>query len=325
MGRWLYSLGIWLRNKAFWWLIGLGVLILGLTERPFFYDLHPHWQLFIKEVAFAFIIASIFGLTVDRYQREEFVNLVNQERGDLKRDIFAYAYGHTLHDQIRNEISVRILNCPFHREDLILEWEFSADNARPDYVIVEKRQRYILKNNTHQAQTYPYAFTQITASEKESLVVNEFLHLKLRRENEEKVTTWTSKDMTHTPVPDDPHVRTITTKFELKPLESVEIFYAVKESRRIYADDSYAPRIPQVGKTSVSVRVNEPLCLDVSAACRAKALETRAEHQPPRRYCWELDEGLLPHQAIAFSWSPRKENKVAATDDDPKAAAKEES
>src|ERR1700678_2699959 len=109
-----------------WFMMLVGVLVLAILERPFFHDGYPHLQIFFEELAFALILAGLFGLTIERYQREEFVKLVNTERADLKRDVFLYAYGHPLHEQIRSEIRHRVLECPFHREKVRLDWKASG-------------------------------------------------------------------------------------------------------------------------------------------------------------------------------------------------------
>src|ERR1700722_5252851 len=64
----------------------IAVVLLAVSELRFFYDHHPHWQIFVKEIAFALIIAVLYGMTIEKYQRQEFVRLVNKEREDLKRD-----------------------------------------------------------------------------------------------------------------------------------------------------------------------------------------------------------------------------------------------
>jgi hypothetical protein len=313
MRRKLSLIGIWIRDNAFWWLIMAGILALGLTQRSFF-SIHPHWQLFLEELAFASIIASIFGLTVDKYQREEFKNLVERERGDLKRDIFAYAYGHTLHNQIRNEINERVFKCPFLREDLVIEWDFRPDDQN-DHVTLEKRVSWRMTNNTKETQEYVFTFTQITASEKESLRQNEFRCLEFRPQNpdgEEEKQVFSLKEMNVLST-NDPHVRSITKQLELKAYQSAHVFYHVLERRPIFSDDTYAPSHPLVGTIKVQIRVADPLNLDVSASCKATPLPAQAGHLPPNRYTWALAEGLLPHQSIAFSWSPRKKKMLPVT------------
>src|SRR5437763_144955 len=101
-----------MRNR--WWMIAFigGVIILGITEHTFFSQYHLHWQMFLKELGFAAVIASFFGATIERYQRKEFVQLVKSEREVLKQDVFLYAYGHDIHEDIREEIKEKVLKQP---------------------------------------------------------------------------------------------------------------------------------------------------------------------------------------------------------------------
>jgi len=170
----------WIGQNWYIVLSALGLVILVVTEKAFFYDKHPHWQTFLKEFSFALIISSIFGATIEKYQREEFVKLVNSEREGLKQDIFLYAYGHAIPEQIRDEIKENILKAPFYREHLRIEWEFSEIPGNTDLLKLEKKYTYVLKNNTLQTQNYPFRFVQITASEKEALTETQFECLKVR-------------------------------------------------------------------------------------------------------------------------------------------------
>jgi len=295
------AIRLWIKNNPYVVMSMVAIGILATAEQRFFYDVHPHWQIFLKEIAFAGLIASVFGLTIERYQREEFVKLVNKEREDLKRDIFLYAYGHTVPEQIREEIKERILKTPFHREDLRIEWEFDAVTDKPGYVKLQKRISYVQKNNTPQVQEVPFKFTQITASEKDAMVSTVFDVLKMQ--DKDGLKTVKASDMKNEPT-GEPLVRTLVHAYKIGPFDSAEVFYALTEQRRLHADDMYSPSLPVVGTTTVTVRVNEPLDLELSAACKGRVLATRPEHNPPRRYCWELREGLLPFQGIALSWAP---------------------
>src|SRR5216684_3314440 len=53
----------WVWDNAFVVVLALSIGLLAFTEYyPWFKD-HPHWQMFLKEVAFAGIIASFVSLT----------------------------------------------------------------------------------------------------------------------------------------------------------------------------------------------------------------------------------------------------------------------
>jgi hypothetical protein len=305
----------WLKDNIYFVLIIFGVGLLYLTSRPMLHDWYPRAGIFVTELAFASIIVSVFGLTIDKYQREEFVKLVNEERGELKRDIFLYAYGHTVPDPIRDEIKDQILNCPFQRSDRRIELEFSSLDGTGDRVLIEKRNSFVVKNVSAQEQIFKFEYSQITASEREMKAAHEFLCLKIRRGATEEVVAPSALTDQH---PDaDTHVRKVTKEFPIAAGQSAEIYYEMKESRRAYQDDVFSSKHPVVGTTSLTVRVNAPLLLDMSAACKGKVPRTRAEHNPPRIYAWQLDGGLLPYQGISMSWSPRPQIDPGAAAEGP--------
>jgi hypothetical protein len=301
----LIAIRNWVKANIYALLIALGIALLYLSSRPFLHDIHPRAGLFFTELAFASIIVSTFGLTIDKYQREEFVRLVNDERGELKRDIFLYAYGHTVPEQIREEIKEQILNCPFQRSDRRIELEFSQIEERGDRVLVQKRITFVVKNVTALTQTFKFEYSQITASEKDARAPHEFQCLKIRKGEAE--TNYGPGDLHDHHPGADTHVRKVSKDFSIGPSETVEIYYAMKEMRRVYEDDVMGSKHPVVGTTVMTARVNPPLVLEISAACKGKVPKTRPEHNPPRLYAWLLDEGLLPFQGISISWSPRTE------------------
>src|ERR1039458_726432 len=126
------SVKAWLTRYSL--LIGLiaALAILWVTEQPFFLC-HTNWQLFLKEVAFAGLIACIFGFTIERIQRREFVKLVEEERKTLKQDVFLYAYGYNIPDETKEEIRRSILEEPFFRRGFTVTWRFSVLSGQPDY------------------------------------------------------------------------------------------------------------------------------------------------------------------------------------------------
>jgi hypothetical protein len=315
MVRPVWNAGQWVAENWYLILSALGLGILLVTEKAFFYNQHPHWQTFLKEFAFALIISSIFGATIEKYQREEFVKLVNSEREGLKQDIFLYAYGHAIPEQIRDEIRESILKAPCYREHLRIEWEFSEIPENAELLKVEKKYTYVLKNNTPQVQKYPFRFVQITASEKEALTETKFECLKVREEG--KTQEFNQAGMNQERPPGEPHTHKFFKDLEVQAGKSLEIYYAVTERRRRYADDMYGPSQPVVGRTTVIMRVQHPLKLELSASCKAKTLASGPDHDPPRRYSWYLDEGLIPFQGIAVSWSPILEDKQNPPAEDP--------
>src|SRR6266851_962222 len=148
----------WFRGLRKIWFVGtvVALALLWSLENPFFLC-HPHLELLIREVAFALLIACVFGLTIEQIQRTEFIRLVTEEREKLKQDVFLYAYGFNLKDQIREEIRNSVLKSNFYRRDLTLDWEFSAPDTE-GLMRVKKRYSYTLVNNSNDPAVWPFRF-----------------------------------------------------------------------------------------------------------------------------------------------------------------------
>src|ERR1700730_1677781 len=132
----------------------LGVAVLLVAQLPFL-ELHLESRIFVEELAFALILAGLFSLTVEKYHREEFRKIVITERNQLKQDVFLYAYGQSLNQQTRQEIR-DLLECPYYRKDLRLNWQLSPVPSMTDKVRVVRRFTYIQKNATMQPKPYQY-------------------------------------------------------------------------------------------------------------------------------------------------------------------------
>ena len=115
-----------LTGIQFLWVLAivLALALLRLIDSPLFVC-HPHWELFLRELAFALLIASLFALTIEHTQRKQFVDLVNEERKALQKDVFLYAYGSNLHEDIRQEMRSSLLEQAFYRHGVSIDWEFS--------------------------------------------------------------------------------------------------------------------------------------------------------------------------------------------------------
>jgi hypothetical protein len=278
-----------------WYLMLIGVLLLAVLERPFFHDSHPHVQIFFEELAFALILASLFGLTIEKYQREEFVRLVNSERADLKRDVFLYAYGHPLHEKIREEIRTDVLECPFHREKLRLDWRASRDPDGGEFIVIEKRYAYNLVNDTRNNQDYEYVLSQVTVDR--SLMQSH--KVTIQRANKAAISL-ESRPEAQT----GEHLQTLKRELVVEPGETIKVCVTIVSKARTYGDDTYSSKHPIVGETTITFQAEGGLELKASATCKGRELDTRTEHSPPKLYSWEIDEGLLPFQGFTISWSP---------------------
>jgi hypothetical protein len=276
-----------------------GAIVLLVLERPFFHDYHQHAQIFFEELAFALILAGLFGITIEKYQREEFVALVQRERIELKRDVFLYAYGHAVPAKIQDEIRERILECPFHREDLKIDWKIARSGNNGEGLEIQKQITYKLVNETSEAQRYRYALVQVTGDRE--VPGAQSSSVKIRRQDMSELV------INSKPVPTGAeHLQTLEDHVDVDGRGSVEICVTIEGNRRNFGDDTYSSKHPIVGRTLITVRVEGDLELKASASCKGKSCATRTEHNPTSNvWAWELNEGLLPFQGIVISWSAK--------------------
>ncbi len=162
----------------------LGVAVLLVAQLPFL-ELHLESRIFVEELAFALILAGLFSLTVEKYHREEFRKIVITERNQLKQDVFLYAYGQSLNQQTRQEIR-DLLEYPYYRKDLRLNWQLSPVPSMTDKVRVVRRFTYIQKNATMQPKPYQYRLYHNTAASAiEQKTADEVQSVRIRRKGKE--------------------------------------------------------------------------------------------------------------------------------------------
>lgn len=162
----------------------LGVAVLLVAQLPFL-ELHLESRIFVEELAFALILAGLFSLTVEKYHREEFRKIVITERNQLKQDVFLYAYGQSLNQQTRQEIR-DLLECPYYRKYLRLNWQLSPVPSMTDKVRVVRRFTYIQKNATMQPKPYQYRLYHNTAASAiEQKTADEVQSVRIRRKGKE--------------------------------------------------------------------------------------------------------------------------------------------
>jgi hypothetical protein len=297
----------WFRgSRKIWWAGAvIAFVVLALLENPFFLC-HPAWELFLREVAFALLIACAFGLTIEETQRTEFVKLVTKEREVLKADVFLYAYGSNLPDQIRQEIRTSLLEQSFYRNDLVVDWEFYPIKDSVDLMGIKKRYHYTVTNNSSEKKIWPFTLRTVGADGLKGPDDSLLNILKIRRGD--TTTQYKVSDLTREEIADQPHSKKVSLDVEIGPQEKFEVYFELVQLRRAYGDDKYSSKEPIVGTTRVKLRFPAASDFEVTVTCKTKSLKPANDNDPPTMYSFEWVEGILPHQGITVSWS-RKEDR----------------
>jgi hypothetical protein len=288
---------------AKFWIFGVLISLLLLIESKHF-AAYPDMELFVKEFAFALLISCLFGLTIEKVQRTEFIRLVTEERDALKKDVFLYAYGSNLHEQVRAEIRSGILESPYYRKNLVIDWEFCAPED-DTHLCIKKRNSYTLVNNGSEEKDWNFKFTQIGADDLKGIADGQFVVLKVTRETGDTKVYKEADMQKELDDPGHPHMRQIGTIIRLKASESVAIFYEVMQTRKLYGEDKHSSKDAVVGITKVKLRFPAKSEFEVTVSCKTKSLHQAPDSDAPTLYSFEYQGGLLPYQGISISWSPK--------------------
>lgn len=297
-----------LTGVQFLWLLAIifAFALLRFIDSPLFMC-HPHWELFLRELAFALLIASLFALTIEHTQRKQFVDLVNEERKALQKDVFLYAYGSNLHEDIRQEMRSSLLEQAFYRHSLSIDWEFSPADHNAELMEVKKRYSFVVVNTSKEPRDWAYSFTQIGADDLKAVTDAKFLRLRVtRRIGSANAQTAEHKisDMKIEVDASQPHTKKIYKLLPMEAEESMGIYYEIGHMRRLYGDDKYTSKEPVVGVSRIKLRF--PPNFEVQVACKMKPLKSAADNDPPTRYSLEWNGGLLPHTGFTISWSKKE-------------------
>jgi hypothetical protein len=270
----------WFRGSRKIWLVGavVALVLLWAIEQPFFLC-HTELQLLIREVAFAVIIACVFGLTIEQIQRTEFIRLVTEEREVLKKDVFLYAYGSSVPEQIRQEIRSSILNQAFYRDDLVVDWEYSTVKDDAELMSVKKRYHYTVTNNSSEKKIWPFSLTTVGADGLRTADDSILNILKIRRGDTTK--QYKESDLKREEIADQPHSKKVSLEIEIRPQEKFEVYLELCQLRRVYGDDKYNSKEPVVGTTRVTLRFPPNSNFEVTVTCKTQSLKPANDNDPP--------------------------------------------
>jgi hypothetical protein len=143
--------GTWTATYILLLLISAGLMVVA-----FFVGHKTLWQAItadlLNELGIAGVVAFVLALTIERLSAKEFEGrakrerdllqkefraLAEQERADLKKDVFYYTYGRILPQAIRDDLDHHFLQADFIRSNLYLQFDLTIEtdpHTSKDYV-----------------------------------------------------------------------------------------------------------------------------------------------------------------------------------------------
>jgi hypothetical protein len=140
------------------------LIIFSLALLAFGYELeqwgvHKLFVHFANELGIAGLVGFFLAITIERLSQEEFRKLAEEERAEIKRDVFYYVYGHEIPLSIRDEIDAHILKVPYVRRRVVMQYELEPvqdDKTKEWYVLTTFTMNYDLENLTTDEMKFPF-------------------------------------------------------------------------------------------------------------------------------------------------------------------------
>jgi hypothetical protein len=309
--------GTWTVTYILLLLISIGLMVLA-----FFLGTKTLAVELLNELGIAGVVAFVLALTIERLSakeferrakrerdllQEEFRALAEQERADLKKDVFYYTYGRILPQAIRDDLDHYFLQADFIRSNLYLQFDLTIEtdpHTSEDYVKSVCLTSSHIRNLTGKPKTLPIEHS-IDPSPSDALK-NDVKYL-------EFVCTGSAREISLT----ESHLATMTRH------DAGEVALNLAEDQRVVV----LPEKPTVLKIRYQgIRAMEGAGIyffftthtcDLELTVHAKNgdLEVFAEAYSPHKlaetdrhdpstgyYNWTIEKPLLAYQAIRVNW-----------------------
>jgi hypothetical protein len=288
-------------------LLSVAALLVGFQlEHTFHWPFAAH---LVNEMGIAGIVGLFLAFTFERLSTDEFRKVAQEERDEIKRDIFHYVYGHNVPLAIRDIIDNQILHTHFVRRNLVADFTLKlieVPGSPVKYVSVTRELSFELENLTDEPQPYghvsstdkapiaslnhevKYTGVAVEGVTQPFSLKEEDLQPRLRENDYEK---WL--DLDSLTVPAKGRARVSIASQTVKHFEGGFLYlilthHTCEMNLRVFVDS----------KLPVGVLAN---------AFADNVLKATPSHKPDQGFFeWKLEKPLLAYQGIYIAWGPKK-------------------
>lgn len=260
---------------------------------------------FFRELGFAFFIAFVILLTVERYNAEVQKKEADEERERLKRDVFEAVFGVSLPRNVRDAVQNEILSKKFYRTNSRSTYEiipkvFDLENGGEiNGVLLKVHSSFSITNVSRNKEIFPF---EIFVEKPQLKNLKNYK----RDVDIDSVTIGGEKlcreeiDAADKDAPDDLSKRLIK-KIEISPGEMVTIDFSFSTIRGHDDSELWITLWPNNG---MRFEVNLPPELGSYGVFPIHESRLIQTHNSPETgfHAWELRDTVLPNQGIMFWW-----------------------
>ncbi len=314
--------GAWTATYTYVLLLFVSV---GLMVVAFFLGTNTLGADLLNELGIAGCVAFVLALTIERLSakefelrakrerdllQEEFRALAEQERADLKKDVFYYTYGRLLPQAIRDDLDHYFLQADFIRSDLYLRFDLAIEtdpHTAKEYVKSICRTSSHIQNLTGEPKAFPIEHAidpSPSDALKDEVKYLEFLCTGSENEislNEAKLAAMTQRDAGRVALklPDD-------AKIFVLPIKPALLKICYQGIRAMEGAGIYFFFTTHTCDLELTVHVeNHDLDVFAESYSPHELVETPRHDPATGYYNWAIEKPLLAYQAVRVNWRRR--------------------
>ena len=287
-------------------IVGLGMLLLGSVLEQTWVQAEPPTSWFVskktwvplsKEIGFAALIALLLSYTIEQYTRRVHEEERQEEKAELKRNVFEAVYGILAPEHVVDRIVKSTLGQKFWRTNYRVYFELHLhDFSREDGVLVKgvrlrSHHSYTIKNISHEPEDYelrievekPDLRGVRESIEVEQIIIN-------GKEIDKKSLVEQERDV----------IKQYSYKWKVNRGEIATINFCVTVGRGLDDTELWWSFIPSDGMT-LQVKL-PPEITEFGAFPIHETDLVKSQSSATGYHEWELRDVVLPYQGIALWW-----------------------
>jgi hypothetical protein len=269
------------------------------------------------------------AITIEKLSQDEFRKVAENERAEIKRDVFYYVYGHDIPLAIRDEIDAHILKVPYVRRGVVMQYELQPiqeSTTNEWYVLTTFTMNYKLENLTTEEFKFPFIAAIDKSPSEQFAKHTEFVRLSARGCKEP--FDWHATELKGKQKDEDNELSLkLPDAIVLLPKQSAEEGTAISASRNLAQITLKTKTVRFLRSGHIDFIFTSHVCdldlmvwadkrLKVSASTfEQNPLEPVTEAPPSiswlnerltetgELYYWKLKKPLLAYQALQISWT----------------------
>jgi hypothetical protein len=285
---------------------GIILLLFGIIIE----NTHHLFGIFISEIGIAFIVSAVIGLSIEEKHKKSFSEFAQQQLENFKNNTFQTLFGWNVPKIYIQLIQDQITELNFYRSHLELEFILHDINSFPgfknmnfpnanDFIFLESRFKYIVKNIRTSDQNYFFTFTL----DKDAFPEHNHVH-SILIETDDFIKLFSNEEIErHKQQESDQN--TIESKYKLNEI-------CIKPDKTLRAEIiSYTPRLKIYNRetfdtfffteniTVTATNFTEDFCITCDTSTESNMKSSKILNS----IRWKSTKPLLPKQSITFRWS----------------------